>query len=223
MQFGACVNVYLSRGDIKYLWEVHNPVHAAIDSRRIPKGVFIATGFCCTDRWSYGPYYLFSEDGRTQKAWWVEDGHRLPIQQRQAWLVLCFVRVLGLVPRRAALISQRWMMVYDWKELLANTSLSTRSTGGEYKYYCSMTTRCLSALCRRCLSVFSSSQISPVTKIDCGWIPRGAVGGSREWQRHLVSVHVIENFTNDWRFWSLRKVMGNHLFGWPESVWVRHY
>ena len=124
--------------------------------------------------------------------------------------MLCIVRVLGLVPRRAALISQRWMVVDDWKELLANASLSTRSTGEEYKYYCSMTTRCLSALCRRCLSVFSSSRLSPVSKIDCGWIPRGAVGGSREWQRHLVSVHVIENFSNT--IWGSvkpdRKVMG---------------
>ena len=59
---------------------------------------------------------------------------RLPIQQRQAWLVLCIVRVLGLVPRRAALISQRWMVVDDWKELLANASLLTRSTGEDYKY-----------------------------------------------------------------------------------------
>ena len=111
-----------------------------------------------------------------------------------ASVVYCESTRIGL--RRAALISQRWMVVDDWKELLANASLSTRSTGEEYKYYCSMMTRCLSALCRRCLSVFSLSRLSPETKIDCGWIPKGAVGGSGEWQRHLVSAHVIENFSN---------------------------
>ena len=137
------------------------------------------------------------------------------------------VRVLGLIPRRAALISQRWMAVDDWKELLANASLSTRSTGEEYKYYCSMTTRCLSALCRRCLSVFSSSRLSPVSKIDCGWIPRGAVGGSREWQRHLVSVHVIENFSNTiggseaWgKWWEITCLGGLDRFEFATTSWA---